>query len=353
MSLLLDALKKAGQERAASTAEGLPGSAASPNDPTNYDPARAAVKKLFSAKAAPAHGRLQIGIIPMALAGGIVLASVGGLYVWYQMSAYTPKVAPHRPAAAVVAQTTPSPQLLAPQPARVLPAIEPQVAEPAVPDIAETPPPAAMTAAPARAETRIHIYSRKQANRIDPMLSTAYQAYRQGDYATAEQQYVAVLKQDSKNRDALLGMAGIAQQQGADEIAAQYYQRVLTLDPRDPIAYAGMAGLIQQDDAPGEESRLKLLLAQQPESAPLNFALGNLYSGQQRWPEAQQAYFNAYSQQSDSAEYAYNLAVSLDHLGQLKAATNYYQRALQLDPSGTAGFDRKLVAQRLNALKAD
>ena len=184
------------------------------------------------------------------------------------------------------------------------------------------------------------------------MLASAYQSYQQGDFAAAQQQYVAALKQDPNNRDALLGIAALARQQGQDAIAAQYYRHVLELNPRDPEAYAGMAAL-GNDDSPSEESRLKLLLAQQPQSAALNFTLGNLYAGQQRWPEAQQAYFNAYNLQPDNADYAFNLAVSLDHLGQDKAAANYYQRALQLGSSSAmAGFDRAQVQQRLNALRA-
>ena len=198
----------------------------------------------------------------------------------------------------------------------------------------------------------IRIHTRRQQNSIDPVLSSAYQSYRQGDFAAAKREYVAALRQNPRNRDALLGIAAVAQQQGQDAIAAQYYQHVLTLDPRDPVAHAGLAAL-RKDDSPSEESRLKTLLAQQPQSAALNFALGNLYAGQQRWSAAEQAYFNAYNLQPDSADYALNLAVSLDHLGQASAAAEYYQRALQLGAtSRNTGFDRKQVQQRLDALKA-
>lgn len=354
MSLLLDALKKAGQDRQDGKAEDRPGDPGAlyqtppAGQAQDDEPARDAVKNLFSAKL-PAEGRLRLGILPIALASGLTLAAAGGGYVWYEISANTPvAVAPMHASPPVVARPAPplAPLPVAPEP---MPASEEQ--EPARPVIHE-----AIHSAPAESgmgepRTRIHIESRQQTNSIDPMLSSAYQSYQQGDYATAQQQYVTVLRQDPRNRDALLGMAGLAQLQGQDELAARYYQHVLTLDPRDPVAHAGIAGLIQ-GDAPGKESRLKLLLAQQPQSAALNFALGNLYAEQQRWPESQQAYFNAYRLQPDSAEYAYNLAVSLDHLGQSKAAAQHYQRALQLDGSGTAGFDHTQVTQRLNALKA-
>jgi len=98
------------------------------------------------------------------------------------------------------------------------------------------------------------------------------------------------------------------------------------------------------------ESRLKTLLREQGSSAALHFALGNLYAEQSRWGEAQQAYFNAYSLDSKNADLAFNLAVSLDHLGQGKLAAQHYQQSLQLDQSRSANFDRAKISQRIEDL---
>ncbi|MBI1174931.1 MAG: tetratricopeptide repeat protein [Sideroxydans sp.] len=372
MSLLLDALKKAGQNRqddatgeqtdmpqrtAELTLEEHPGTSRGQSAQPIPETARNAGKNLFAAKAAPVRARrLRLGIIPIALISGAVLATAGGIYVWYEIT-------PHPVARRVT--PPPPPPLPVTRPAPPLIPAPPAVQAPALQDMAgvlpaDTPQEMAPSAAlatdepasvPAYREPRIRIESHPQTNSIDPALASAYQSYQQGNFAAAQQQYMTVLQQDAKNRDALLGMAVIAQRQGQNVLAAQYYEYVLALNPRDPVAYAGMTAL-SRDDSPNEESSLKLLLAQQPQSAALNFALGNLYAAQQRWSEAQQAYFNAYSLQPDSADYAYNLAVSLDHLGQSKSAAQYYQRALQLDSSGAAGFDRAQTAQRLNALKA-
>lgn len=195
------------------------------------------------------------------------------------------------------------------------------------------------------------IEKHQQVDAITPLLQAAYRAYRSGDLTTAQRDYGDVLQRDDKNRDALLGLAAIAQQQGQDPLAAQYYGQLLALDPRDALANAGMSAL-GKGSQPDKESRLKLLLEQQPQSAALHFALGNLYAEQSRWPEAQQAYFDAYSLQPDAAQYAYNLAVGLDHLGQGKLASQYYRRALQLDASGNANFDHSQTQQRLDELKA-
>jgi len=144
-------------------------------------------------------------------------------------------------------------------------------------------------------------------------------------------------------------MAAIAQQQGQDDAAMQYYRQVLLLDPRDPAAHAGMSAFSTSEPA-ARESRLKLSLAQTPQSAALHFALGNLYTEQSRWGDAQQAYFNAFRLEPANAQFAFNLATSLDHLGQAKLAAQYYRLALQIDTSGNAGFDRVQTQQRLNQL---
>ena len=147
-------------------------------------------------------------------------------------------------------------------------------------------------------------------------------------------------------------MAAIAQQQGQDATAIQYYKQVLILDPRDPVAQAGLSAF-STADAADKESRLKVSLAQSPQSSALNFALGNLYSEQSRWGDAQQAYFNALRIEPSNALFAFNLATSLDHLGQGKLAAQHYRMALQLDATGNAGFDRVQTEQRLKQLQGN
>jgi tetratricopeptide (TPR) repeat protein len=71
----------------------------------------------------------------------------------------------------------------------------------------------------------------------------------------------------------------------------------------------------------------------------LNFALGNQLAQQRRWAEAQQEYFKAYSAEPDNADFAYNVAVSLDHLRQTRQALDYYQRAIALAEKRGASFD--------------
>jgi len=135
------------------------------------------------------------------------------------------------------------------------------------------------------------------------------------------------------------------------ENADAIYRQLLQVDPRDPYAHAGLLALRGQGmDPVASESRLKSLLATEPESAVLNFALGNQYAQQARWAEAQQAYFKAVAAEPENPDYAYNLAVSLEHLRQVSPAVDYYRRALTLTQRRSASFDRAAVQARVQQL---
>ncbi len=384
MSLLLDARKKielaleqSGVHKAIEPQlsetlrlEDSPADGRDARDSHHATTQRMAGQNLFAAKAAPVRTGGRLGIIPIALISGLVLAAGGGYYVWREISPppaqrHNPVPAPATPLANAAPPAAPVAQMaLAPAvPAKDIP-VENKPATTGVSTKQSNQMPKAAapytpsTAPHNTAAQPIRIEHAQQIDSVDPALLAAWQAYRNDDLRTAWQHYGNVLHKDAKNRDALLGMAAIAQQQSQDAIAARYYNQVLMLDPRDPIANAGMSALLGTSDAAATESRLKLLLAQQSrssataQSSALHFALGNLYAEQSRWGDAQQAYFNAYNLEQNNAQFAFNLAVSLDHLGQGKLAAQHYQRALQLDVSDNPGFNRAQTQQRINELMA-
>jgi tetratricopeptide (TPR) repeat protein len=92
-------------------------------------------------------------------------------------------------------------------------------------------------------------------------------------------------------------------------------------------------------DPVAAESRVKSMLADNPGAHVLNFTLGNQFAQQGRWAEAQQEYFKAFASEPDNADFAYNLAVSLDHLRQPRLALEYYKRALAIAKARGASFD--------------
>lgn len=393
MSLLLDALKKSEEARLSNqtgqsnqsssnatshsatpelTLEGLPQAftlkttASDRNTANELTPARMAGQNLFAAKITPKSKKLSLGIVPIALISGLFFALVGGIYVWLETATPpTPQmqrrmiIEPAMPIAAVPQSST----TVAP-PSITHPSEAPTINQTNLvksnntatvlaqkPRIRRNNPAVANPAQQTQthpAQAALSFKPHKDDN-VATLLSEGYRAYRAGNMITAAEHYQAVLQKDAKNRDALLGLAAIAQQQQNNGLAIQYYSQVLALDPRDPAAYAAMATL-NLSDLTSAESHLKLLIPHRPHAGILYFALGNVYADQLRWGDATQAYFNAVNREMENAEFNFNLAVSLDHLGQDKLSAQYYQRALQLDQAGATSFDHTAAQQRLQKL---
>ncbi len=181
-------------------------------------------------------------------------------------------------------------------------------------------------------------------------LTVAYQAYQSGDFLTAKSAYQKVLNRRSDSRDARLGIAAIAVMEGNYDTAYRHYIYLLQQNPKDQVVNAALFNLQGNANGGVNESQLKLLLDQNPDSPQVHFSLGSFYAGQSRWPEAQQAFFNAYSGDKDNADYAYNLAVSLDQLGQVKPAASYYRTALKLADRTTVSFNTSKVLARIQKL---
>jgi Flp pilus assembly protein TadD len=345
MSLLLDALKKTGENQQKGTGpSGLTLEEASSS--------RAAGETLFAAKRERATRHWNLGLIPTTLLICSVLGAGYGYYVWLEtqppsLPSAVKRAAPPPPAP--VATVPLVPLVRPPEEAVAQPEVQPVVTARNEDFDAPRRKPSSTRTRNRTPGSGVAIQSRVEADDITPALIEAWQAYRRGDYIAAAQGYRQVLAKDAHNRDALLGMAATAQQQGQDEAAQRYYRQMLILDPRDPDAHAALS-VYMTGDAGDSESRLRQLLAGQPRSGALNFALGNLYAEQSNWGDAQQYYFNAYALEPANAQFAFNLAVSMDHLGQRKLAAQHYQQALQLDVSGNSGFDHAQAQQRLNEL---
>lgn len=304
----------------------------------------------------------------LALLLGVLVLVVVGMGGYFYVAVYMPWLLLPKPTAAPSVAQSAAPMASAPvsqpavaqAPVEVIPPLE--VAPPPVREARPVASPQAAAEAPAKpaaGEARISVRSGAEREmRVAPAATAApgdgvvaaYDLLQAGRYEQARQAYEKLRMAQPNNPDVLLGLAVIAQNQNRNEDAAQLYLRVLELDPRNSYAQAGLVGLIGRADPAAAEARLKQLIAQQP-AAYLDFALGNLYAAQGRWNEAQSAYFDAQRREPDSADYAFNLAVSLEHINQPRSAAEYYQRALRLAQGGTAiHFDPAQARNRLQKL---
>jgi tetratricopeptide (TPR) repeat protein len=312
--------------------------------------------------------------IAMGLLGVFAVGTVG--YFWYQLrSPYTLVNAnPPRPAAEAVvaaAETTapikpagapgaqaPIPGLpgsASPPAAASSPNARAPAAAPFAPEAAPAPKPAprALVAPPAHLipDSPTVALERRAAPQVHPKVESGYAAYLAGDLATARANYQEVLREEPANRDALLGLAAIDVRAGRYEPAEAIYLRLLQSDPRDSHAHAALIELrAGRMDPLTAESRVKSLLANDPSADVLYFTLGNQLALQGRWAEAQQHYSKAFAADPDNADFAYNLAVSLDHLRQTRLALEYYGRALALAAKRGASFELAAARSRVQQL---
>jgi tetratricopeptide (TPR) repeat protein len=209
----------------------------------------------------------------------------------------------------------------------------------------------AVASAPASMSVRAAVSPSRPAARIHPLVSSGYAAYQAGDMERARLDYQSVLRDEPGNRDALLGLAAVETRAGRFANAETLYRRLLHADPRDPHAQAGLLGLRTAEVNPvSAESRLKGLLASDSAEAVLYFSLGNQYAQQGRWPEALQAYAKAAGMEPDNPDFAYNYAVSLEHVRQPMAALQQYRRALALGLHHSVSFDAAAAQARVETL---
>lgn len=172
-----------------------------------------------------------------------------------------------------------------------------------------------------------------------PALRAAYDALQRRDYETAARLYDHLARTDQRNPDVLLGQAAIALHRGDVDAARNHYVAVLRLEPANTTAQGTLLALFGRADYATAEMRLKELASRDP-SAFLYQALGTLYAEQGLWPQAQHAYYQAHRVDAHNADHAYNLAVSLEHIGQREPAATYYRRAVELARTRpTTAFD--------------
>ena len=182
-------------------------------------------------------------------------------------------------------------------------------------------------------------------------LQRAYVLYQNGQYAQAKLHYDELLQTRPLNSDALLGLAAIAIAEKHYDIAYENYIKILKNDSRNAYAIAGLVEILGHSNQEKSESQLKQLLQQHNPPAFIYFTLGNLYAKTARWNEAHWAFFQSYAQEKYNPVYLFNLAVANDRLGKTADALKYYQETLQAtEKHQNALINTAAILERMDAL---
>jgi tetratricopeptide (TPR) repeat protein len=187
---------------------------------------------------------------------------------------------------------------------------------------------------------------------VSATMNQAYAAYVAGNFAQAGELYQQVLSQRPEQRDALLGVAALKLREGQVAAAHRIYRQVLKRHPDNPTASAALFSIEGGAGDQVTEARLKMLLDQGVDVGYIYFSLGNLYARSKRWGDAQQAYFEALRNNPANPDYNYNLAVSLDRIGQRTEAVKFYAAAVDSTDAAAAGFDTASALARIDAISS-
>ena len=220
----------------------------------------------------------------------------------------------------------------------------------------------------------------KQASRIKVNTTTvnpeplreAYASLANGNLETAFAQYTELVNKQQTQAAALSGLASIEIKRKNYQAASGYLLKVIRLDPSNTFAISSLATLAHraashnrttsEDRAESYNSaasdsnsnsdlqvmsQLKLLHEQHPNNASISYLLGNYYAARSQWPDAQKYYFAAHSSAPRNPDYAYNLAIALDHLNKNDRAVTFYRTALTLSKERSFEFSTETVQKRL------
>ncbi len=347
---------------------------------------REVARNVFAAKQAgpdlPSDNKGKRKWIVPFIGVALVIGGAGGWYVWNEIKRVSPMVARSPPPPAVLPKAASNTGQPGVKPAPTSEQIAVKVEEVPLPPL--LPPPAAelpaskMPALPKLAGERTLTARESLANklrdapvakeaptglklarspeqpRLNPDLASAYRSLVSGDYAGARTLYARLVQAEPLNVDAQLGLATAAARAGDRSAAIQHYRQVLALDPRNGLATMGLVALNEGAPSAALEIELRTLIGRNPDAAPLQFALGNIFASQERWTEAQQAYFEAFRIDPVNPDYLFNLAVSLDQLRQPKLALDYYRKAEGVAMTKGGGqFDRNTIAKRIRELSGE
>jgi tetratricopeptide (TPR) repeat protein len=268
------------------------------------------------------------------------------------------------PPAELLASETMAPELLMSEPVFAEPVFaETPVTDPAIaaPVLAESSTQNNSNPAPTSAVTRQVTDITIRRTSIDPFtmmqLEQATQLIRARQFAQAVPLLDSILARQPDNLQALL-LAGSSYLNLDDRpTAAALFGRILSINPAHVEARAAYMQALPGRSTADQILELNRLRQSAPDNARLAFDLGLLHASAQQWHQAAQAFNDALRVAQQNAagshinpDYAFNLAVALDRIGNKDLAARHYRDALVHAQFHPPGFDTELVRARIQSI---
>lgn len=194
----------------------------------------------------------------------------------------------------------------------------------------------------------------KREKTLTTLVNEGYALYQKGEYGTSLSKYAQAYRQSPVNQDALLGMVATHTKLGQPDLANVYRQKLkmlgLTADRDRKIKTDSPKVSSDRSKIPPTPNLLLAQLKKTPNDAQLNFSIATLFAKKGDWEKAQNYYFKAHQFAPNNPNYAFNLAVSLEHLGHSKTALSFYKKTKNLMQVSPSSVNPMIVAKRLDVL---
>lgn len=187
----------------------------------------------------------------------------------------------------------------------------------------------------AHEEMGLKIEIRRPDVNVQSYLEAGYENLINGREAIAAGYYQEVLAVEPRNEMALFGLATTYQRMGKIEDAREVYGDLLSINPSHREALNNFMALIS-NEAPQEAiAELEALETENPDFSPIPAQLGVVYNRIGNPQMAARKLARALNLSPDNISYKYNLAITLDKLGQWEDASNLYLELIENYNNGT------------------
>ncbi len=180
-----------------------------------------------------------------------------------------------------------------------------------------------------------------------PAIQKAGEAFRQGDWGSAEIICRRILRTKTDHYDALILLGIVSAQTGRTTQATDLFSRAIRANPREASAHSNLGNALkalgQVDQALSSYDRA---IQCKPNDAELHYNRGLALQELQRRDKALESYDYAISLDPEYAEAFCNRGLILQELGQFESALESYDRAIQLNPGLAEAFSNRGITLR-------